>query len=101
MKIQLEKNFYIKHERWTQEIQDQFDMIMLNATMLDYKIVKIHPASNSHFITIFGENRISIVFHYSDKFIIDRFVVKATKRNDCVFSTYQFQEAINYINSLL
>ncbi|MNM48963.1 hypothetical protein D3C76_226000 [compost metagenome] len=101
MKIQIGNNTYIEHERWTEEIQENFDVMIVSAAILNYEIKTYRVLQKEYDINLVGKREIEITFRFTNDLIIERLVVSTKGRRNCAFSTYQFQEAINYINSLL
>ncbi|MNJ90362.1 hypothetical protein D3C87_79580 [compost metagenome] len=101
MKIQIGNNTYIEHEHWNQEIQENFDVMIVSATILNYEIKTYRVLRKEYDVDLVGKRKIEITFRFTDDLIIDHLVISTPGRRNCAFSTYQFQEAINYINSLL
>ncbi|MNY25989.1 hypothetical protein D3C86_1598070 [compost metagenome] len=94
----------MEQSRWIQEIQDDFESFLVTATMLGYDLKKSTSNDpikrNRYYIKLKNKKLIIILFDFSEFKTIDSISV-LTQKNERVFTNNQFQEAIDFMKSLL
>ncbi|MNM48964.1 hypothetical protein D3C76_225990 [compost metagenome] len=103
MRIIYNKEFHLEHKNWTKEIIENFESFLVTAALLEYSLQKSTAYTahiNRYYIKLKNKKLIIILFDFSEFKTIDSISV-LTQKNERVFTNNQFQEAIDFMKSLL